>query len=363
MIFELMEKDEFEQIVFCHDSTSGLKAIIAIHDTTLGPAIGGCRFYPYEREEDALIDAMRLAKGMTYKNAVAGINHGGAKGVIIGDPSVDKDEFILRAFGRYVDSLNGRYITSVDMGMTSEDVDVIHTETPFTIGLSESYHSSGNPAGMTALGVYKSLESTVLEMNGDTNLKGLTIAIQGVGSVGMELAKLLHEAGAKLIVSDVNDKAVQEAVERFDAIAVDNEDIYSVEADIFSPCGIGAILNDETIPQLKVKAVCGSANNQLADEIPHAEMLKERGILYAPDFVANAGGVINASDELQGYNKTRARAKVEQIYAQMNEVYEIARKKDITTAEAADILAERRIEKVKNLRSNFLMKNRSAYDL
>ena len=363
MIFERMTHDGFEQIVFCHDKTSGLKGIIAIHDTTIGPAIGGCRFYPYENEEDALVDVMRLAKGMTYKNAVAGINHGGAKGVIIGDPKADKDEFILRAFGRYVDSLNGRYITSVDMGMSSEDIDVIHMETPYTIGLSESYGSSGNPAGMTAFGMFKALESTALELNGDNSLEGFTIAIQGVGNVGMLLAERLHEAGAKLIVSDVNEEAVQEAVEQFGAVAVDNNEIYGVEADIFSPCGIGAILNDDTIPQLKVRAVCGSANNQLADEFPHANMLKDRDILYAPDFVANAGGVISASDELQGYNKDRAKSKVERIYQQMNEVFAIAREQDITTAEAADILAERRIEQMKNLRSNFLMDNRNAYTL
>lgn len=363
MIFERMTHDGFEQIVFCHDKTSGLKGIIAIHDTTIGPAIGGCRFYPYENEEDALVDVMRLAKGMTYKNAVAGINHGGAKGVIIGDPKADKDEFILRAFGRYVDSLNGRYITSVDMGMSSEDIDVIHMETPYTIGLSESYGSSGNPSGMTALGMFKALESTALELNGDNRLEGLTIAIQGVGSVGMLLAERLHEAGAKLIVSDVNEMAVEEAVERFGAVAVDKDEIHGVEADIFSPCGIGAILNDDTIPQLKVRAVCGSANNQLADEMPHANMLKDRGILYAPDFVANAGGVISASDELQGYNKDRAQSKVERIYQQMNDVFAIAREQDITTAEAADILAERRIEKMKNLRANFLMDNRNAYNL
>ena len=354
MIFNKMESGEYEQILFCHDKASGLKAIIAIHDTTLGPALGGCRIWNYASEEEALIDAMRLAKGMTYKNAAAGLNIGGGKSVIIADPKSDKTEAMLRAFGRYVESLNGRYITAADVGSGPADLDIIYQETDYVVGISESYGSSGNPSPVTAFGVYRAMMRTAKEVFGDDSLEGKTVAIQGCGSVAYSLCEYLHEAGAKMIVTDINEEAVERVVNDFGAEKVGVDEIFEVEADIFAPCALGAILNDTTIPKLKVKAVCGSANNQLEDIEKHGQMLKDRGIIYAPDFIANAGGVINVADELLGYNRERALDNASRIYDQMGLVFDIAREQDITTAEAADRMAEERIATMKEVRSNFI---------
>lgn len=327
MIFEKMASEDYEQIIFCHDKTSGLKGIIAIHDTTLGPALGGCRVWNYESEEEALIDAMRLAKGMTYKNAAAGLNLGGGKSVIIADPKKDKTEAMFRAFGRYVESLNGRYITAADVGTNPEILDIVYQETDYVVGISESYGSSGDPSPVTAMGVYNAILRTAKEAFGDDSLKGKTIAIQGCGSVAYSLCKHLHKDGAKMIVTDIDEDAVNRVVDEFGAEKVGVDEIYEVEADIFSPCALGAILNDETIPKLKVKAICGSANNQLEDIEKHGQMLKERGIIYAPDFIANAGGVINVADELLGYNRERALEKAAGIYDQIGLVLILLKKK------------------------------------
>ena len=354
MIFNKMESGEYEQILFCHDKASGLKAIIAIHDTTLGPALGGCRIWNYDSEEEALIDAMRLAKGMTYKNAAAGLNIGGGKSVIIADPKSDKTEAMLRAFGRYVESLNGRYITAADVGSGPADLDIIYQETDYVVGISESYGSSGNPSPVTAFGVYRAMMRTAKEAFGDDSLEGKTVSVQGCGSVAYSLCEYLHEAGAKMIVTDINEEAVERVVNDFGAEKVGVDEIFEVEADIFAPCALGAILNDTTIPKLKVKAVCGSANNQLEDIEKHGQMLKDRGIIYAPDFIANAGGVINVADELLGYNRERALDNASRIYDQMGLVFDIAREQDITTAEAADRMAEERIATMKEVRSNFI---------
>lgn len=354
MIFDKMESGEFEQIVLCHDKASGLKAVIAIHDTTLGPALGGCRVWNYDSEEDAIIDAMRLAKGMTYKNAAAGLNIGGGKSVIIADAKTDKTEALLRAFGRYVESLNGRYITAADVGTGPQDLDIIYQETDYVVGISESYGSSGDPSPVTAYGVYKAMLSTAKEAFGEDCLKDKVVSIQGCGAVAYTLCEYLHQAGAKLVVTDIDEAAVARVVNDFDAKSVGVDEIYDVEADIFAPCALGAVLNDDTIPRLKVKAICGSANNQLAETEKHAEMLKEKGIVYAPDFIANAGGVINVADELSGYNRERALAKASQIYDQIGLVFEIAKEENITTAEAADRMAEERIARMKEVRSNFL---------
>lgn len=360
MIINKMESGEFEQVVFCHDKESGLKAIIAIHDTTLGPALGGCRIWNYDNEEDALVDAMRLAKGMTYKNAVAGLNLGGGKTVIIADPKKDKTEALLRAYGRYVESLNGRYITAADVGSQPEDLDIVYQETDYVVGISESYGSSGNPSPVTAMGVYKAMRRTAKEAFGDDSLEGKNVAVQGCGSVAYTLCKHLHEAGANIIATDIDEEAVERVVKDFGAEKVGVDEIYEVEADIFAPCALGAILNDDTIPKLKVKAVCGSANNQLADVKKHGQMLKDRGIIYAPDFIANAGGVINVADELLGYNRERALEKASTIYDQIGLVFDIAKEENITTAEAADKMAEERIETMKEVRSNFV---RTEHDI
>ncbi|HWO76210.1 MAG TPA: branched-chain amino acid dehydrogenase [Bacillus sp. (in: firmicutes)] len=352
-IFKYMEKYDYEQLVFCQDQASGLKAIIAIHDTTLGPALGGTRMWTYENEEAAIIDALRLAKGMTYKNAAAGLNLGGGKTVIIGDPRKDKNEEMFRAFGRFIQGLNGRYITAEDVGTTVEDMDLIHEETDFVTGISPAFGSSGNPSPVTAYGVYRGMKAAAKEAFGSDSLEGKVVAVQGVGNVAYTLCKYLHEEGAQLIVTDIHKDAVQRAVENFGAKAVDPNEIYSVECDIFAPCALGAIINDETIPQLKTKVIAGAANNQLK-ETRHGDMIHEMGIVYAPDYVINAGGVINVADELYGYNHERAMKKVEQIYNNIEKVFEISKRDNIPTYMAADRMAEERIEKLKKSRSTFL---------
>ncbi|HZG71540.1 MAG TPA: branched-chain amino acid dehydrogenase [Chondromyces sp.] len=356
-IFKYMERYDYEQLLFCQDRQSGLKAIIAIHDTTLGPALGGTRMWTYDTEAEAVEDALRLAKGMTYKNAAAGLNLGGGKTVIIGDPRKDKNEEMFRAFGRFIQGLNGRYITAEDVGTTVEDMDIIHEETDFVTGISPAFGSSGNPSPVTAYGCYVGMKAAAKEAFGSDSLEGKVVSVQGVGNVAYHLCRHLHEEGAKLVVTDINKEAVKRVVDQFGASAVDPNDIYSVEADIFAPCALGAIINSTTIPQLKVKVVAGSANNQLKDP-KHGDMLQELGIIYAPDYVINAGGVINVADELYGYNRDRAMKKVEQIYSNIEKVISISKRDNIPTYLAADRMAEERIEKMRNSRSQFLLNSK-----
>ncbi|MFK9093209.1 branched-chain amino acid dehydrogenase [Bacillus salipaludis] len=352
-IFKYLEKYDYEQVVFCQDKQSGLKAIIAIHDTTLGPALGGTRMWTYASEEAAIEDALRLAKGMTYKNAAAGLNLGGGKTVIIGDPRKDKNEAMFRAFGRYIQGLNGRYITAEDVGTTVADMDLIHEETDYVTGISPAFGSSGNPSPVTAFGVYRGMKAAAKEAFGSDSLEGKVVAVQGVGNVAYTLCQYLHEEGAQLIVTDINKEAVNRAVEAFGALAVDPDEIYGVECDIYAPCALGATINDETIPQLKAKVIAGSANNQLKDT-RHGDIIHEMGIVYAPDYVINAGGVINVADELYGYNQERAMKKVEQLYTTIEKVIEISKRDGIPTYVAADRMAEERIERIRNSRSQFL---------
>ncbi|MBN9653602.1 leucine dehydrogenase [Halobacillus litoralis] len=352
-IFSYMQEYDYEQLLFCQDEQSGLKAIIAIHDTTLGPALGGTRMWTYASEDDAVEDALRLAKGMTYKNAAAGLNLGGGKTVIIGDPKTEKNEEMFRAFGRYIQGLNGRYITAEDVGTTVQDMDLIHEETDYVTGISPAFGSSGNPSPVTAYGVYRGMKAAAKEGFGTDSLEGKTVAVQGVGNVAFTLCRHLHEEGANLIVTDINKEAVQRAVEEFGAKAVDPDDIYSVDCDIYAPCALGATINDETIPQLKAKVVAGAANNQLK-ETKHGDILHEKGIVYTPDYVINAGGVINVADELHGYNKDRAMKRVETIYDNVSRVFEISRRDNIPTYAAADRMAEERIERMRRSRSQFL---------
>jgi leucine dehydrogenase len=352
-IFEYMEKYDYEQLVFCQDQNSGLKAIIAIHDTTLGPALGGTRMWTYDTEADAIEDALRLARGMTYKAAGAGLNLGGGKAVIIGDPRKDKNEEMFRAFGRYIQGLNGRYITAEDVGTTVADMDIIHMETDYVTGVSPAFGSGGNPSPVTAYGVYRGMKAAALEAFGTDDLSGKVIAVQGVGNVAYNLCRHLHEEGAQLIVTDINKDNVQRAVEDFGAKAVDPNDIYSQDCDIFSPCALGGIVNDSTIPQLKAKVIAGAANNQLREE-RHGDILQEMGVVYAPDYIINAGGLINVADELQGYNRERAMKKVETIYNSILKVFEIAKRDNIPTYKAADRMCEERIASMQRSRSTFL---------
>lgn len=353
-IFNYMERYDYEQLVFCQDKNSGLKAIIAIHDTTLGPALGGTRMWNYDSEAAAIEDALRLAKGMTYKNAAAGLNLGGGKAVIIGDPKKDKSPEMFRAFGRYIQSLNGRYISAEDVGTTVDDMDLIHMETDFVTGISPEFGSSGNPSPVTAYGVYKGMKAAAKEAFGNDSLEGKTVAVQGVGNVAYTLCEYLHKEGASLIVTDINKEAVNRAVEAFGAKAVDPEEIYEVDCDVYAPCALGATINDDTIPKLKAKIIAGSANNQLKSDI-HGDIIHEKGIIYTPDYILNSGGVINVADELNGYNHSRAMKKVDTIYDSLTTVFEISNRDNIPTYVAADRMAEERIESVRKSRNQFLL--------
>ncbi|MGD8189100.1 Glu/Leu/Phe/Val family dehydrogenase [Brevibacillus ginsengisoli] len=352
-IFDYLQRYDYEQLVFCQDETSGLKAIIAIHDTTLGPALGGTRMWTYNTEEDAIIDALRLARGMTYKNAVAGLNLGGGKTVIIGDPRKHKSEELFRAFGRFVQGLNGRYITAEDVGTTVADMDLIHQETDYVTGVSPAFGSSGNPSPVTAYGVYRGMKAAAKLAYGSDSLSGKVIAVQGVGNVAYNLCRHLHEEGADLIVTDINEENVGRAVNEFGAKAVGVNEIFGVDCDIFSPCALGAIINDDTIPLLKAKVIAGAANNQLKEE-RHGDLIHEKGLIYAPDYVINAGGVINVADELLGYNRERALKKVETVYDNILRVYEISERDGIPSYKAADRMAEERIARVAKSRGTFL---------
>lgn len=347
-LFEVMENEDYEELVFCQDRKSGLKAVIAIHDTTLGPALGGTRMWSYATEQEAVVDALRLAKGMTYKNAAAGLSLGGGKTVIIGDSRTSKNEDMFRAFGRYVQGLNGRYITAEDVGTSVEDMEIVSQETDYVAGLSHSRGSSGDPSPATAYGVYQGMKAAAKRAFGTDSLEGRLVAVQGVGHVGYYLCKHLHAEGAQLVVTDLNREAVKRIEEEFGAFVVDPADIYSAACDIYAPCALGATLNDETIPQLKAQVVAGAANNQLK-ELRHGEILHKRGILYAPDYIINAGGVINIANEQSGYNKERAYKQVETIADNLEEVFRISEAEGIPPHAAADRLAVQRIEAQKAL--------------
>lgn len=341
-VFNSMETHGYEQVVFNYDKVSGLRSIIAIHDTTLGPSLGGARMWPYKSEEEALTDALRLARGMTYKSAAMGLNLGGGKAVIIGDPRKDKTEEIFRAFGKFVNTLGGRYITAEDVGTTTDDMEIIKSATDHVVGLAGT---SGNPSPITAFGTFRAMEACVREVFGNESLAGRKVAVQGVGNVGYFLTERLLEAGAQVYAADIFPEKVQKAVE-LGARAVSPEDIFDLDCDIFAPCALGGVINDETVERLKAKIVCGSANNQLLEE-RHAMALANHNILYAPDFVANGGGVINVACELApgGYNRDLALSKVSRIYDILIRVFQIAKEREIGTNQAANALAEDRIRK------------------
>ncbi len=348
-VFEHIEGDGYEQVVFCSDDQTGLRAIIAIHSTALGPALGGTRFYAYRSEEDALVDVLRLAKGMTYKAAAAGLDLGGGKAVIIGDPKRIKSEALLRAYGRFVETLGGRYITAEDVGTALEDMDIVRRETRWVTGCSKTYGGSGDPSPVTAYGVMQGMKACCLEAFGDPALEGRSVAIQGVGKVGHALCGYLTEAGAKVTIGDVDVDNLGRAVRDFGVETVPIEDVHKLDVDIFAPCALGAAINDDTINELNCRIVAGSANNQLLrDEL--ADKLGAMGILYAPDFVINAGGLINVEDELRGYDRERAMAKVNGIYRALQMIFQMARQKNISTAVAAEHYAQDRIRKISRIR-------------
>ena len=349
MVFDEVAREGHEQIVYGYDPVSGLRTIIAIHSTALGPALGGTRFFPYDTEEAALTDVLRLSRGMTYKAAAAGLDVGGGKAVIIGDPRTDKSERLLRAYGRIVDSLRGRYITAEDVGTTTTDIDVIRRETKWALGTSVAEGGAGDPSPVTARGLFNAARAVAEFIWGDADLSGRRFAVQGVGKVGSAFVQLLVEARAEVIVSDAFDGAVKTAVENYDVKSVDPDEIHAVDCDFYSPCALGAGLNETTIPQLNCQAVVGSANNQLATD-EDGDRIAQRGIVYGPDFVVNAGGLINVYDELLGYSKMRALHRVDGIFQATKTILETSQREAITPNEAAIKVAEARIKDIGDLR-------------
>ena len=353
--FKYMEKYGYEQLCFFNHTPTGLKAIVCVHNTVLGPALGGTRVWNYATEEEAVEDVLRLARGMSYKSALAGLSLGGGKTVIIGDVNVIRNdptnrEAFWRAFGRYIEGLSGRYITAEDVNTSTQDMVYVNMETNHVVGLPGR---SGDPSPYTALGVFKSMKACCKHVFGDDSTKGRTVAVQGLGNVGYYLCKNLHQEGAKLIVSDIDQGRIDRAVKEFGATAVDKDAIYGVECDIYSPCALGGTINDDTIPQLKCKIVCGGANNVLKEPAIHGKALQVKGITYAVDYLANAGGVINVSYELAegGYNEEASLRDIDRIYYRMGDILRISAETGALTYETADKMAEERIECVKNMKS------------
>jgi leucine dehydrogenase len=351
-IFEAMAEHGHEELVFWYDRATGLKAIVAIHDTTLGPALGGCRMWPYANEDEALTDVLRLSRGMTYKNAAMGLDLGGGKSVIWADSRTDKTEAMFRGFGRLVQSLGGRYITAEDVGVSADDMAIVARETRFVGGLRET---SGDPSPATALGVLEGIRACLRHVFGSDEIEGRRVAIQGLGHVGAMLARMLRDQGAQLTITDINPDRVAQLAAELGADSVDPDRIFDVECDVFSPCALGAILNDDTIPRLSCRIVAGSANNQLK-EPRHGQMLRDRGIVYAPDFVINGGGVVNVADEFHpdGYHHDRAYERIAQIGRQVADVIAMAERQQIPSQEAADRLALARLEVMGQVRRTYI---------
>ena len=348
-ILNKMTKYGHEQVAMYNDPESGLRGIIAIHDTTLGPSCGGTRMWPYDSEADAVADALRLSQAMTYKSAAAGLNLGGGKGVIIGDPRADKTEGLLRAWGRFVDTLGGRYLTTTDVGTTGRDLESVHQETQHVVGLDVTLGGSGDTSIMTGLGIYMGMRACAAHAWGSDSLRGKTVALQGFGKVATHTASHLLAEDAQVVATDVSEAAVDKA-RQLGVKVVSPDEIYDVDCDVFAPCALGGVINAETIDRLRCRIVAGGANNQLATP-DDGEELHRRGVIYAPDFLINAGGIINAAAEIgQPYNPDRSRQQTERIYEQMAAVLTTSTKKEISTARAADLLAERRLDSVRRVR-------------
>ncbi|MDT8321539.1 MAG: Glu/Leu/Phe/Val dehydrogenase dimerization domain-containing protein [Xanthomonadales bacterium] len=353
-LFATAHESGHEQVIFCHNRDVGLRAIIAIHDTTLGPALGGTRMWPYNTEEEALRDVLRLSRGMTYKAAVSGLNLGGGKAVIIGDPQKDKSEGLFRAFGRFIDSLNGRYITAEDVGIDVNDMEFIFQETDNVVGVHQVHGGSGDPSPYTAYGAIQGMRAALQKVYGDEDIGKRSFAVQGCGHVGLHLVRQLREEGAKVFATDIHSESLAEVVE-LGAEAVGVDEIYDVEADVFAPCALGAVINEVTIPRLKCRIVAGPANNQLANDAAGNE-LEKRGIVYAPDYAVNAGGLMNVSIEFEGWNHERALRMTRTIYYNVGRIFRIAERDGIPTWQAADRMAEERIATLGKLKLPFMGK-------
>ena len=356
-LFSKLQSYEHEQIVVCSDESAGLKGIIAIHDTTLGPALGGVRMWSYNNEQEAIRDVLRLSRGMTYKAAISGLNLGGGKAVIIGDPHKDKTEKLFRAFGRFVDSLGGRYITAEDVGIDVQDMEWVHMETKFVTGIPKSLGGSGDPSPVTAYGVYMGIKACAKKAYGDDSVENLKIGIQGAGHVSSHLARYLSKEGADLYITDIYDDKAEKLAEEVGAEVVDPDSIYGLDVDIYSPCALGGVVNDDTIDHFKCDIIAGGANNVLDEEDKHGQMLMDRGILYAPDYVINAGGLINVASELEGYDEDRAHTKASRIYDVILDILDYSEENDTPTYAASNILAENRIKSIGKIHSIYTSKS------
>lgn len=352
-LFETLQGLGHEQVVLCSDATTGLRAIVAIHDTSLGPALGGTRMWQYATDDDAVVDALRLSRGMTYKAAVSGVNLGGGKAVIIGNPHEQKSEALFRAYGRFVETLRGRYITAEDVGTSVRDMEWIRMETKYVTGVGGN-GGSGDPSPVTALGVYSGMKAAAKVAYGSDSLAGKTVVVQGAGNVASYLVESLVKDGARVLVSDIYDEKARTLAARTGATVIRPDDVFTTPCDIFSPNALGAILDDTTIPMLTCSVVAGGANNQLKDEKVHAEALRARGILYAPDYVINAGGLMNVASEVEGYNRDRVMRQAEGIYDITMNILKTASERNILTIEASNAIAEDRIRKVRHVHGNYV---------
>jgi leucine dehydrogenase len=344
-IFTPMREMKHEQMVFCSDNNSGLKAIIAVHSTTLGPSLGGTRFWNYASEAEAITDVLRLSRGMTYKASISGLNLGGGKAVIIGNSQeVRNREQLFRRYAQFVNSLNGKYITAEDVGTSPSDMEIIASETKFVAGKPQHLGGGGDPSPITAYGTYLGMKAAAKYKYGNEDLTGKKILVQGVGHVGQYLVERLVKENAVVLISDISEERIRQISSAYHVTAIDKDDVYDVNVDIYAPCALGATVNDDTIPKLKCSIIAGAANNQLKDEKKHGMQLIEKNILYAPDYLINAGGLINCYAELEGYNRERALQRTEIIYTRALEIFEIAEKGNITTQEAANRIAEARLK-------------------
>ena len=346
-VFGQMSFDDHEQIVFCNDKDTGLKAIIGIHNSVMGPALGGTRMFNYANEWEALNDVLRLSRGMTFKAAITGLNIGGGKAVIIGDAKTQKTPELMRKFGEFVHSLSGRYITAEDVGMETSDMDIVRDVTPYVTGISEARGGSGNPSPVTAYGVYMGMKAAAKQQFGSDVLSGKKVLVQGIGHVGETLVDYLTKEGAIVTIADINEEKLNEVSAKYHAEIYRGEDLYTADVDIYAPCAMGATLNDNTVHKIKAKVIAGAANNQLADENVHGAILQERGILYAPDFLINAGGIINVYAEIAHYDKAEIMRKTENIYNTTLEIFDFAIANKTTPHKAALTIAQNRINQRK----------------
>lgn len=342
-VLSLIEQFGHEQVVYCYDKDTGLKAIIAIHSTVLGPSLGGTRMWNYKSDQEALTDVLRLSHGMTYKAAITGLNLGGGKAVIVGDSKKDKTEALFRKFGQFVDRLGGKYITAEDVGTSTNDMENVSKETKFVTGLPENLGGGGDPSPLTAYGVYMGMKASAKFAWKDDSLAGKRIVVQGIGHVGEHLVKLLSEEKADIVITDINTENVKRISEEYKTSIINPDEVYTQKMDIYAPCALGATLNDDTIPKLKCKIVAGCANNQLEKQNQHGTMLVEKGIIYAPDFLINAGGLISVYCELNGWNKDQAVERATKIYDTTLDILKLSEDKNIASYLAANQIAEERI--------------------